>query len=65
LRITYLKLHILYLYTGLVVFVTYPSKNTSLKMTTKGDRNMQEVYGDFNIIDLYIFVCICWFYFHS
>jgi len=40
-RITYLKLHILYLYIGLIVFVKYHSKKTApLKMTTEGDRNM-------------------------
>jgi hypothetical protein len=22
-------------------------------MATKGDRNMQEVYGDYNVIDIY------------
>jgi len=34
-------------------------------MATKGDRNMWEVYKYYNVINLYIHVCTCWFYSHS
>ena len=34
-----------FFFEGYHVFVIYPSKNTSLNMVTKGDRNMYEVYN--------------------
>jgi len=33
-------------------------------MATKGDRNMSEVYSDYNVINSYIFICTCWFCSH-
>jgi len=27
--------------------------------------NMYEVYNVYNVINSYIFICTCWFYFHS
>jgi hypothetical protein len=53
-----------YLYIALVDLVIYPSK-TSLKMATKGDGNMYDVYTDYNVINSYIFMCTCWFYSHT
>ena len=34
-------------------------------MATKDDRNMWEVYKDYNVINLYIYVRTCWLYPHS
>ena len=34
-------------------------------MAKKGDRNMYEVYDDYNVINSHIFICICSSYSHS
>ena len=40
-------------------------RNTSLKMATKGDRNMLEVHSVHTEINSHIFVCSCWLYHHN
>ena len=49
---------------GSDVFITYPSHNTSLKMATKGDWCMYEVYNIYNVINSHIFTRTS-FYSHS
>jgi hypothetical protein len=33
-----------------------------MKLATKGDRNMYEVYNEYDVINLYIFIRTYWFY---
>jgi hypothetical protein len=40
-------------------------KKHPLKMVTKRDRNMYEVYNGDNVINSHVFICSCWFYSHS
>jgi hypothetical protein len=34
-------------------------------MATKDDRNMYDIYNDYNVINSYIFLYTFWFYSHS
>ena len=58
---TLICLSVLYVYIDLVVCVIYSLCNTSLMVATNGDRNMKEVYNDYDIINSHIFIRICWF----
>jgi hypothetical protein len=48
-----------------MLFVTYPSKNISLNMATKGGRNMQEVCDVCSTINSCIIICTFWLYSHD
>jgi len=49
------------MYTLMWLSVIYSVWNTSLKVATKGDRNVQKIYNDYDVINSNIFKRICWF----